>query len=470
MSYFTIPPMSFICIPFRVLSCLIRPPWGIMFLIAGIIVLFVVAFGNDFLVKFQSKDLYHQLENAKVDQKDEIAQKIVQLTQLTQLPQSSWSSQQKRQYESGIKLLVYGLTSKEEATALACHRALKTQLSDWRTLSNQDASLHYFTFSQTLTENLKLLNSPYSLNLARDLAQQMQNDLLDRGIEKQHVISENCRRVIETWQSGQSHSVATSGINSQPVFDTTLASAGEPRNARFSGINVPYLTAEQEDVPPEGRLRQLTDAHAAMQDETQAVPQLDTPKQAANPRVGFYSLHSARPVSQNENRVLIARQEPQNLPPQNTSPFLDDKLQQVTVNDLVKLTTQDLMRLLNHENWDISQKTETLLKNRDGFQEEHIQLAAKLYHPDVFVRKSILPQLMNDDQLETSSWLSELLKDPEDEVRLAAAKAIWRIPLDADSLESLKNIMKSDTNGQIAALGWELEMRISARNQTPLYR
>ena len=427
-----------------------------------------VTFGNDFLARFQSKTVFQQLENAKVDQKDKIAQQISYFTQLIQAKQPLSSSQQKRQYESGVKLLVYGLASKEEATALACHRALKTQLSDWQTRSNQDASPYYLTFSQILKENIKSLNSPYSLNLARDLAQQMQNDILDRGIEKQYVVSENCRCVIDMWQAGQSHPVATSGINNQSVFDTTLASAGEPRNARFSGINVPYLTAEQKDTLPEGRLRQLADVHATTQDADDSnFAQNKTP---TVPRVGFYNLHSARPVAQNENRVLIARQEPQHLPLQNTSPFLDGNLQHVAVNDLAKLTTQDLMRLLNHENWDISQKSESLLKNRDGFQEEHIQLAAKLYHPDVSVRKSILPQLMGNDQLETSSWLSELLKDPEYEVRLAAAKAVWQIPLDEDSLEFLKNVMKSDTDRQIAALGRELEMRISAGNQTPQYR
>jgi len=457
--------MSFIRIPLRIIFCLVRPPWGIMFFIAGIIVFLAVTFGNDFFAKFQNNAVYQQLENAKVDQKNEIAQHISQLTQ------TSWSPRQKRQYESNVKLLVYGLSSKEEATALACHRALKTQLSDWRAFSNQDVSLYYYTLSQILAENLKSLNSPYSLNLARDLAQQIQNDILDRGIEKQYVVSENCRRVIEMWQAGQSHPVALAGINSQPIFDTTLASAGEPRNARFSGINVPYLTAEQKDTLPEGRLRQLVDYSNFAQNEMPDISQpSNLPKEAAIPRVGFYSLQSARPVSQNENRVLIARQEPRNLPPENMSPFLDDNLQHVAVNDLAKLTTQDLMRLLNHENWDISQKSESLLKNRDGFQEEHIQLASKLYHPDVSVRKSILPQLMGNDQLETSSWLSELLKDPEYEVRLAAAKAVWQIPLDEDSLESLKNVMKSDTDRQIAALGRELEMRISMGNQSQQYR
>jgi hypothetical protein len=102
----------------------------------------------------------------------------------------------------------------------------------------------------------------------------------------------------------------------------------------------------------------------------------------------------------------------------------------------------------------IAQQSEIILIRRDGFQEEHIQLARKLYHPNISERISLLPQLADNDQLETLSWLSELLQDPEQEVRLATAKAIYgQIPLEDAERERLQTIMQSDTDRRIATLG-----------------
>jgi len=45
-------------------------------------------------------------------------------------------------------------------------------------------------------------------------------------------------------------------------------------------------------------------------------------------------------------------------------------------------------------------------------------------------------------------------------VRLATAKAIYgQIPLDAEELERLKNVMQSDTDQRIAAVGQGLAVR-----------
>lgn len=435
-------------VTFRILTCLIRPPWGIMFVIAGTIVVLGASIGKDYFADFQNESFFRQLENAKIDQKGEIARQLI------------------RQKDSGIQLLVYGLSSKEEATALACHAALKEQLSNWKTFSNHDASPLYLLLSKLLAENLKS-HSPYGLNLARDLAQQMQNDILNRGIVNQRLVSENCHKIIDAWQSRQSNPVSVANINRQPAFETTLPGAGEPQNARASGIKVPYLTVRQENTMPEGRLQQLAELQAKQPDDflQEEKSSEKSAKPDTLPRVGFYSLHTQAVVSTDRDRILISRKEPPKelAQQQETSPFLDRRLEQIALDDLPKLPTQDLMRLLNHENWAVSKKSENLLKNRDGFQDEHIQLAMKLYHPNAGVRKSILPQLAQNDELEVANWLSELLKDPDAEVRFATAKAIrQQIPLENDSLTLLKNVMQTDSDRRIAAVARELETRISA--------
>ena len=441
--------MIFFRIPFRVFKCLVRPPWGILFALTGVFVTMIMMFGENYFAQYQNEKIFRRLENADSSQKAEITKQMSQ----------QLSRQLARHNESGIKLLVLGLSSKEEATALACHGTLKNQLSDWKSLPNQEVSLLYLSYSKLLAESLKTY-SPNGLQLARDLSQQILNDILDRGIEKQHVVSENCHKVIDAWQSGQSRSIYVANIDRPPVFSTTLPSAGEPRNARVSGINVPYLSAQKENTTPEGRLRQLTEFP-----ETENHHPLPTDsKPAAVPRVGFYAISAQSSAPADRNQVLIARKEsPKVLDrQQETSPFLDDRLRQIAVRDLSKLPTQDLMRLLNHDQQEISRQSENLLKNRDGFQDEHIRLATKLYHPDVNIRKSILPQLVQDDQLEVSNWVSELLKDPDREVRYATAVAIRRqIPLDETALEIAKNMMQTDSDQRVAALGRELETRIS---------
>ena len=435
--------MSFVRIPFRILACLLRPPWGIMLLVSGIIVASVAYLGQSQWDNWQSQSLYFQLEKSKVNQKEAVARQLTQFDAV------------------GMRLLVRGLASKEEATALTCHQTLKQQLSEWQNLPNDQAAQRYLVFSKELAESSKN-GTLYGQQLAQELAVMVQNDILNRGFEGQHLVSENCQKVIDAWQAGRPDQTMTAKSNQQTGYVTTLVGAGEPRNARVSGINVPYLVAQKTNTDTNDRSQQLsnqrTDTPSVLPDDDISNTKnqtTQTTKPATSPRVGFYSLYSPTPAPQRNNPTLIARDKPKN------SPFLTERLQQVTLRDLPKLPTQDLMRLLNHTSREISHQAEAILKKRDGFQEEHVRLAGKLYHPDTDVRKSLLPLLADNDQLETYSWLSELLKDPEQEVRLATAKAIsTQIPLDDDELLRLQQIMQSDTDPRIAALGRGLETRV----------
>ena len=439
--------MSLIRIPLRILACFLRPPWGVMLLISCFMLFAVALIGKKNLDDLPSLSLFSHLEETKKNKKESIAERLTQFD------------------ETGIRLLIRGLSSKEEATAFSCHQTLKQQLSEWQSLPNDQASSRYLILSKELAENSKT-GTNYARQLSRELAVIVQNDTLNRGFEGQRLVSQNCQRVIDAWQASQRDQMAAMKRNGQPGFETVFSSTGSPNNARVSGINVPYLIAQSANT--NDRLQQLTDQQDAPSNEwnttdfsgsknqngQSATPATDS--LANSPRVGFYSLLSPVPTSQRNDQVLIARSQ------QKISPFLTDRLQQVAARELPGLPTQDLMRLLNHKNRNISQESEAILKKRDGFQEDHIQLASKLYHPDASVRKSLLSQLADNDQLETYSWLSELLKDPEQEVRLATAKAIYgQIPLDKNELERLQYLMQSDADQRIAALGQGLETRIS---------
>ncbi|MCL2119288.1 MAG: hypothetical protein FWH27_12760 [Planctomycetaceae bacterium] len=433
--------MSFARIPFRILACLLRPPWGVMLPLTCMILAIIA---QSPWGRLRDQALLVQLEKSKINQKEILTRQFSQLDDV------------------GIRLLVRGLASKEEATALASYQTLMQQLSEWQSLPNDRASSRYLIFSKELAEISKT-GTLYSRPLARDLAVMVQNDIVNRGFEGQHLVSQNCQKAIDVWQAGQGDPTAVAQFHQRTGLDTTLAGAGEPRNASTS-INVPYLVAQSPVAESHGRLTQLADQQGYESGESPGFdnfsgaknPTAQSAKPVTSPRVGFYSLHSPAPAPQRNDQILIARSQ------QKASPFLTERLQQVAMRDLPKIPTQDLMRLLNHSDRNISQQSEAILIKRDGFQEEHIQLARKLYHPDISERKSLLPLLAGNDQLETSNWLSELLHDPEQEVRWATAKAIDnQVPLEDDELEVLKTIMQSDADRRIAALGQELETRIS---------
>ena len=433
--------MALVRVPLRILVCLLRPPWGMLLLTTGLILFLLILFGKKHWDKEQSDSLFSQLQKSNINQKEIIA------SQLTQFD------------EVGIRLLIRGLASKEESTVLACHQTLKQLLFEWQCLSNEQVSSRYLVVSKELVEISKN-GTLYSLLLAHELAVMVQNDIVNRGIEGQRLVSQHCQKVIDAWQAGQRDQTTGAKFNQQNEFHTTLVSAGEPKNVRVAGINVPYLVAQPVNTETNDRLHQLTDESGLLPHNGVSgikSPTAQSPPLATSPRVGFYSLHSPVPASvpAKKDQVLIASDQPK------VSPFLTGHLQLVALPDLPRLPTQDLMRLLNHTNQEIAQQSETILKKRDGFQEDHIQLARKLYHPDASARKSLLPQLAENDQLETCNWLSELLKDPDQGVRLATARAISsQIPLDDDERERLKRIMQLDADQRIAALGQGLETRV----------
>ena len=134
------------------------------------------------------------------------------------------------------------------------------------------------------------------------------------------------------------------------------------------------------------------------------------------------------------------------------SPFLNETLLNISRKQIETLPTQDLMRLLNHPIWEIGQIAEEILLDRDGFSQEHVVLATSLYHPEEHVRISLLRQLTRSRDLELSTWLTELLQDPNANVRYETAHAICRGNFPIRDLQPLFNIIYADNEPRIAQL------------------
>jgi len=59
--------------------------------------------------------------------------------------------------------------------------------------------------------------------------------------------------------------------------------------------------------------------------------------------------------------------------------------------------------------------------SREGFQEPHLRLAWRLYHPIPAVRQEIVAMLPHTANIQPSVWLTVLLDDPNNDVRFRTA-------------------------------------------------
>ncbi|MDR0704670.1 MAG: hypothetical protein LBF88_06730 [Planctomycetaceae bacterium] len=101
--------------------------------------------------------------------------------------------------------------------------------------------------------------------------------------------------------------------------------------------------------------------------------------------------------------------------------FLPWELQELSLEKISKLSTVRLMRLLHHPDARYVSESRKTLMVRDGFQESHLKLAYRLFHPDSLVRMEILSMLPNTRGIRSDVWLSVLLTDPDNDIRYRAA-------------------------------------------------
>lgn len=103
------------------------------------------------------------------------------------------------------------------------------------------------------------------------------------------------------------------------------------------------------------------------------------------------------------------------------SPFLTGELLRTTLDNVPNLSSAQLMRLLHHPSQQHVDAARQTLIGRDGFREAHFQLAFRLFHPSSAVRKEIVEMLPNIANIKQSVWLTELMNDPDNDVRFEAA-------------------------------------------------
>ena len=104
-----------------------------------------------------------------------------------------------------------------------------------------------------------------------------------------------------------------------------------------------------------------------------------------------------------------------------TDSFLTPELQNMPLEQIPILPSAVLMKLLHHTDTAYIESARRTLVSRDGFQETHLRLAWRLYHPVSAVRRELLSILPNTPNVQPAVWLSVLLNDPDNEVRFQTA-------------------------------------------------
>jgi len=297
---------------------------------------------------------------------------------------------------NGTVALVEGMNSSRECVATACFEALRAQIGIWKELPKKEAALRYSCLVGELWKQSERFG-PTALKNAAAISRFMENEILPLGIPGQIDIGIKCQYVITRWESTLPKSVPDTPFGqAYPLFV-------------FGGESEPKISSSP--TPP-------------------------TPQQA-----------SQGPVSESlsdPSQHLVKSG--------NISSFLSEKLLRITPELIEHLPTQDLMRLLNHPVWEISQSAETILRERDDFQDVHIDLASCLYHGNPKIRLSLLRQLKKAKNLELTTWLMELLHDPDTEVRYETAISICRGDFPINDYQSFFKVIYADTDSKIVDL------------------
>ncbi|MDR2641505.1 MAG: HEAT repeat domain-containing protein [Planctomycetaceae bacterium] len=138
--------------------------------------------------------------------------------------------------------------------------------------------------------------------------------------------------------------------------------------------------------------------------------------------------------------------------------FLTDDLRNINLNRISSLPTAQLMRLLQHSDSNRVLEARRILIVRDGFGEQHLTLAYKLYHRNPAIRKEIISHLTETHGVLANAWLAELLNDPNNEIRYNAA-SLLSTSADPNTRKLLIEKCQHDADNRIVNLINQLEQR-----------
>ena len=366
--------------------------------------------------------------------------------------------------DAGVSGLVKGLTSNRESIFTACRDVLQHEFDRWQ--ESEQREHHFLVFSEALLEMCRQF-SPAAQEEAMQFVDQIMQIRSVHAVSPESVANRqqtiaHCERLLSLLESQRRRrsdpthkdfdptTLTVTSLNQRTRQPVLLASNGQPLIPASSPQEKDEtLLADTESfnpfsVPRADRLMAYQRAHQNPAQQNRFA------EDRGNPRLSHDRETSAM-VSSLSPQGLAAEMEQkvaQNFfavndsePPRNTDiveeyrsqkliesgetfqsdNFLPPELQNTPLDRIPHLPTTQLMQLLHHpESAHVESARKTLIA-RDGFQESHMKLAWRLYHPIPAVRQEIVAMLPHTSNVHPSDWLKVLLNDPNSEVRYRTA-------------------------------------------------
>ena len=356
--------------------------------------------------------------------------------------------------DAGIPGLVQGLTSNRESVFTASLGVLRREFNRWQ--ESEQREHHFRVFAEALLHTCTQFSPAAQTEGIQFVDQMMQIRSVaatspESTANRQQMIA-HCEQILSQLESMRRRRIEPQDENFAPLTNT-VASLNRQANqpVLLASNGQPFLpTSDRQDqknatdLADAGSFNSFSvaraDRLAAYQKSLQNRPEADS--FSGGGRVsGIASLAPPNVPAGIEARIAqnFASGNAGDLPTTNiveeyrnriqtesggkfgTDTFLTPELLNTPVNRVLNLSAVQLMQLLHHPDPSYVDAARRTLMTRDGFQESHLKLAWRLYHPIPAVRQEIVAMLPNTPNVQPSVWLKELLNDPNNDVRYRTA-------------------------------------------------
>jgi hypothetical protein len=371
--------------------------------------------------------------------------------------------------DAGIPGLVQGLASRRETVFTLCRNILQHELDRWQASDQREH--HFLIFAEALLQKCDQFSPAAQVEAIRFVDQMMQIRPAASSPEsianRQQMIA-HCERILARLESVRRRRIEPLHPEFAPQPDTVAALDQRTRQAVLLASNgQPFMptSARQEEqnetllAAGSGSYNPFSVPRADRLLAYQRSQQNNLANEQNNPRLSddWATPVIARFAPPSAFTVEMERKFAQNFPENNSnssssnsnhsetshipniseeyrhqklneleSPFHSDSvlppgLQNTPLDHVPNLPTTQLMQLLHHRESAYAETARRTLTSRDGFQEPHLKLAWRLYHPIPAVRQEIVAMLPSTPNIQPSVWLRVLLNDPSNDVRYHAA-------------------------------------------------
>lgn len=359
-----------------------------------------------------------------------------------------------RMGDAGVPSLVKGLNSHRESIFTACRNVLQHEFDRWQESDQRES--HFLVFSEALLQMCGQFSPAAQAEVMQFVDQLMQVRSTDASPESsanRQMTVAHCEQILSRLESVRRRRIEPQHSDFAPSTETIaalnrrtskpmlLASNGQPfvptsarnnaedemilaENASFNTFAVPradrlqaYQKSLQNRPVEEGRNPRLSDDRESLgMASFSPVPSLtsDIERKVAQ---NFSASDSEQPAMTDISEEYRSKKLSESDGTFGSDNFLTPELLNVPLDRVSDLPTVQLMRLLHHPEPSYIESAHRTLMSRDGFQESHMKLAWRLYHPIPAVRQGIVDLLPNTPNVQPSVWLTVLLSDPNNDVR-----------------------------------------------------